>query len=208
MKLICWGRTVITKRDYTHLALRSVDGFRHQDRKHWLLGKCFPLESCFYAFILNMWVQMCAHKIMGRMEPPPISNHSVKLYGQNKVWLDGQKTILGPLCFTHSSTTHLVRTSSVLGARDMAMNEAKPLPSRTSQARTQPKYNGRRTKTEELTNSCAMEHREGNIWSHRVWWEEAVWEASKRKWDRNWIFQEQQSFTRFVGATLRLSQAK
>ena len=56
IQLICWCRTLLTERDYT-LAFGSVDGFRHQDRKHWLLVNCFPLESYFCPFILNMRIQ-------------------------------------------------------------------------------------------------------------------------------------------------------
>lgn len=50
------------------LALRSVEDFRYQDRKLWLLGKSFPLEIYYYALILNMCVQMCANKIVGLMK--------------------------------------------------------------------------------------------------------------------------------------------
>ena len=83
IKLICWCRTLITERDYT-LAFRSVDGFRHQDRKHWLPGELFP----FGKLLLSLHLKH-VDTIMAWMELTQISTHSLWLHGWNKVGTDG-----------------------------------------------------------------------------------------------------------------------
>lgn len=66
----------------------------------------------------------------------------------------------GPLClYPRSPMTHAVRTHNMPGARDTATTEAKPLLSRSSQARTQSTHNGNTLKQRSLQSAMGTERK-------------------------------------------------
>ena len=78
----------------------------------------------------------------------------------------------------------LTHDTAVPGARDTAMKDTRPLPARTLQARTQPKYSETCTKVEGFTKCYGMQ-RKGHPVLQGVVRRGCLRRTSKRKGDRS-----------------------